>query len=224
MDEGFTDLDMVSAERSIAINQLAAKGIMEGRTATTFEPGGLVTRADMAQHIFAFLDLAVDTIVVDVLPDSVDGDAAGIELLDDDGDGDGNFKAKVSITSVTPAGRFRLMSTASSAPSTSSASPPAPTTGSASTASSSLQPTSPALRWPPSSCGPSATPTCGPKVLPRSKRTITSRSRCATQTSSLFRTLASRSSIRATPIQPSNSSGRCVGRYVEVDAENSGPR
>ena len=93
MDEGFTDIDMVSAERRSAINRLAAKGIMEGRTATTFEPGGLVTRADMAQHIFAFLDLALDTIVVDVLPISVDGDAAGIELDDDDGDGNGNFKA-----------------------------------------------------------------------------------------------------------------------------------
>jgi hypothetical protein len=94
MDEGFTDIDMVSADRRSAINRLAAKGIMEGRTATTFDPGGLVTRADMAQHIFAFLDLAVDTIVVDVLPETVDGDDAGIELLDDDGDGNGDLKAE----------------------------------------------------------------------------------------------------------------------------------
>ena len=86
MDEGFTDLDMIGAERSIAINRLAAEGIMKGRTATTFEPLGLVTRADMAQHLFALLDLALDEIYIDDLPRSVDGDDAGrIELNDFEG-------------------------------------------------------------------------------------------------------------------------------------------
>ena len=86
MDEGFTDIDMDSAARRSAINRLAANGIMEGRTATTFEPDGLVTRADMAQHLFALLDLARDEIYIDDLPRSVDGDDAGrIELNDFDG-------------------------------------------------------------------------------------------------------------------------------------------
>ena len=81
MDEGFTDIDMVSAEKRSAINRLAAKGIMEGRTATTFDPYDDVTRVDMAQHIFKFLELALEEVYIDDQPKSVDGDAAGqIEL------------------------------------------------------------------------------------------------------------------------------------------------
>ena len=68
-DAGFVDIDMVSAEKRRAINRLAAKGIMEGRTTTTFEPYGLVTRTDMALHLFALLDLALDSVLVDELPD-----------------------------------------------------------------------------------------------------------------------------------------------------------
>ena len=87
MDEGFTDIDMVSAEKRSAINRLASEGIMEGRTATTFEPYGLVTRADMAVHIFTFLDLALDSVYIDELPSSVDGDGTGhIELDSTDND------------------------------------------------------------------------------------------------------------------------------------------
>ncbi len=80
MDAGFSDLGMTDAERVSAINRLAAKGIMEGRTATTFDPEGTVTRADMAQHLFAFIDLALDSVSIDRVPATVDGDGTGIEV------------------------------------------------------------------------------------------------------------------------------------------------
>ena len=92
MDAGFADIDMVSAEKRTAINRLAGRGIMEGRTTTTFEPYGLVTRTDMALHLFAFLDLALDSVLVDDLPNMVEGNEDGtghIELNDNDGDGRG---------------------------------------------------------------------------------------------------------------------------------------
>ena len=44
-----------------AINSLAAAGIMPGRTATNFDPEDNVSRADMALHLFRFLDLALDS-------------------------------------------------------------------------------------------------------------------------------------------------------------------
>ena len=86
MDMGFTDLDSTGSNRVAAINVLASKGIMPGRTATTFDPTDLVTRADMAQHLFALLDLALDSIIIDMLPNSVEGNEDGtgyIELHDD---------------------------------------------------------------------------------------------------------------------------------------------
>ena len=87
MDQGFSDLGMTGADRVAAINRLAANGIMEGRTLTTFDPTGYVTRADMAQHLFAFIDLALDSVHIDNLPITVDGDGTGIELNVRDGDG-----------------------------------------------------------------------------------------------------------------------------------------
>ena len=86
-DAGFTDLGATGADRVDAINVLAAHGIMEGRTATSFDPEDNVSRADMAQHLFAFLDLALDSIHIDKLPITVDGDGTGIELNVVDGDG-----------------------------------------------------------------------------------------------------------------------------------------
>ncbi len=86
MDMGFTDLGSTGDNRVAAINALASKGIMPGRTATTFDPTGLVTRVDMAQHLFAMLDLALDSIIIDRLPDAVEGNEDGvgrIELYDD---------------------------------------------------------------------------------------------------------------------------------------------
>jgi len=87
MDAGFSDLGATGADRVDAINRLAAAGIMEGRTATTFDPGGIVTRADMAQHLFEFTDLALASVHIDNLPVTVDGDGTGIELNVVDGDG-----------------------------------------------------------------------------------------------------------------------------------------
>ena len=88
MDMGFTDLGMSGADRVAAINVLASKGIMPGRTATTFDPEGLVTRADMAQHLFTLLDLALDSVHIDRLPSSADGDGTGIEVNVSGGQGE----------------------------------------------------------------------------------------------------------------------------------------
>ena len=85
MAAGFTDLAETGPDRVAAINRLANAGIMPGRTATTFDPTGDVTRADMALHLFRFLDLALDSVLIDELPDSVErpGDGVGhIELND----------------------------------------------------------------------------------------------------------------------------------------------
>ena len=82
MDMGFTDLDSTGDNRVAAINTLAANGIMEGRTATTFDPTGLVTRVDMAQHLFALLDLALDSVLIDMQPDSVEGNTDGIGKIE----------------------------------------------------------------------------------------------------------------------------------------------
>ena len=87
MDAGFTDLGSTGENRVAAINRLAAKGIMSGRTPATFDPTGYVTRGDMAQHLFAFADLALDSVHIDNLPITVDGDGTGIELNVVDGDG-----------------------------------------------------------------------------------------------------------------------------------------
>ena len=87
MDAGFADLDGIGDDRVKAINRLANAGIMQGRTATSFDPLGHVTRADMALHLFAFLDLALDSVLIDTLPRSIDGDGTGhIELNSQDGE------------------------------------------------------------------------------------------------------------------------------------------
>ena len=87
MSAGFTDVGSLDSERVDAINRLASKGIMPGRTATTFDPEGLVTRGDMAQHLFTLLDLALDSVHIDSLPPTLDGDGTGIEVNVSGGDG-----------------------------------------------------------------------------------------------------------------------------------------
>jgi hypothetical protein len=92
MDMGFTDLGTAGADGVMAINTLASNGIMPGRTATAFDPQDLVTRADMALHLFRLLDLALDSVLIDMLPDSAEGNTDGvgkIEHSDFDGDGIG---------------------------------------------------------------------------------------------------------------------------------------
>ena len=76
-DQGFTDIDRISTEGQAAINQVAYLEIMEGRSPTEFDPKGLVTRADMANHLAAFLEQAT------VGPGGVD-----IEDLEQDEDDD----------------------------------------------------------------------------------------------------------------------------------------
>jgi len=82
MDMGFTDLGSTGDNRVAAINTLASNGIMPGRTATTFDPMGLVTRADMAQHLFTLLDIALDSVLIDMQPDSVEGNTDGIGRIE----------------------------------------------------------------------------------------------------------------------------------------------
>ena len=94
MDMGFTDLNADDTERVNAINRLVAKGIMFGDTQTSFDPPSTtrfaptdhVTRWEMAMFLFAFLDHALESVLVDEWPASVDGDSAGrVELGSQDG-------------------------------------------------------------------------------------------------------------------------------------------
>ena len=98
MDEGFTDIADLSAEKRNAINRLVATGIMFGDTvdsydppsSTRFAPDDSVARWEMAMFLFAFLDLALDSVIIDEIPERIDGDGVGhIELRDTDGDGRG---------------------------------------------------------------------------------------------------------------------------------------
>ena len=93
-DQGFTDLDADDTERFDAINRLVGAGIMFGDTETSFDPPSTtvfapadhVTRWEMALFLFAFLDHALESVLIDELPKSVDGDNTGrVELGSDDG-------------------------------------------------------------------------------------------------------------------------------------------
>ena len=93
-DRGFTDLNADDTERFDAINRLVGAEIMFGDTEsfddppseTVFAPTNYVTRWEMAMFLFAFLDHALDEVLVDVWPRSVDGDSADrVELGSKDG-------------------------------------------------------------------------------------------------------------------------------------------
>ena len=58
-DQGFTDIGGMISEIQNAINQVAEKGFMEGRSRAEFAPTEWVTRADMALYLVAFLDDAI---------------------------------------------------------------------------------------------------------------------------------------------------------------------
>jgi hypothetical protein len=57
-DAGFTDISELSAEAQTAINALAAKGIVKGKTATTYSPADSVWRQQMALFLARFSDAA----------------------------------------------------------------------------------------------------------------------------------------------------------------------
>ena len=95
MDQGFTDLNADDTERVDAINRLVGAGIMFGDTETSFDPPSTtlfaptdhVTRWEMAMFLFAFLDHALDSVLIDTLPASIDGDGTGhVELNSRDGE------------------------------------------------------------------------------------------------------------------------------------------
>ncbi|MCY4368289.1 MAG: S-layer homology domain-containing protein [bacterium] len=74
-DQGFRDIGRYPRYFRDAINQLAELRITNGKTASTFDPMGLVTRRQMVKFIARFLDLA---------PAGVGG--ADIDDVDPDGD------------------------------------------------------------------------------------------------------------------------------------------
>ena len=94
-DQGFTDIGDADAERANAINSVVGAGIMFGDTQTSFDPpsttvfapADYVTRWEMAMFLFAFLDHALDSVLIDTLPASIDGDGTGhVELNSRDGE------------------------------------------------------------------------------------------------------------------------------------------
>ena len=77
-DRGFLDIGDLSLEQQTAINQLARLGITRGKTATSFDPAGTVTRWQMA----LFLTRLLGEVGV-VLPDGLDQgfvDIAGLSV------------------------------------------------------------------------------------------------------------------------------------------------
>ena len=82
-DQGFRDIG--GNTHRDAINQLAAIGVVNGTSSTTYDPGGLVKRDQMASFVvraaeFAYgteLDATERTVFIDVLPNNVH--AANIE-------------------------------------------------------------------------------------------------------------------------------------------------
>ena len=94
-DQGFTDLNADDTERVDAINRVVGAGIMFGDTETSFDPPSTtvfaptdqVARWEMAMFLFAFLDLALDSVLIDELPASIDGEGTGhVELNSPDGE------------------------------------------------------------------------------------------------------------------------------------------
>ncbi|MXZ52926.1 MAG: hypothetical protein F4Z34_07065 [Acidimicrobiaceae bacterium] len=65
MDEGFADIGDAPAGAHDAINQLAAAGIMAGKSATMYDPNGTVSRADMAVILVNMLAQASPAVTID---------------------------------------------------------------------------------------------------------------------------------------------------------------
>ena len=100
VDQNYVDVNADDTERVNAINLLVTAGIMDGYTNSSFDPSSsthfapaeYVTRWEMARFLFAFLDHALVSVLVDQLPDSLEGNTdgvGGIELNDHDEDGVG---------------------------------------------------------------------------------------------------------------------------------------
>ena len=99
VDQGFVDVNVDDTERANAINRMVSARIMFGDTNSSFDPPSNthfaptdhVTRWEMAMFLFAFLDHALDSVLVDQLPDSIEGNddgVGGIEINARDGVGD----------------------------------------------------------------------------------------------------------------------------------------
>ena len=81
-DQGFTDIGDAPTEAHDAINQLAAAGIMAGKSATTYDPSGMVSRADMAVILVNMIAQASPTVTIDKNGDVKLG-VAGTSTADD---------------------------------------------------------------------------------------------------------------------------------------------
>ncbi len=81
-DQGFTDIGDAPAEAHDAINQLAAAGIMAGKSATMYDPSGMVSRADMAVILVNMIAQASPMVTIDKNGDVKLG-AAGTAVADD---------------------------------------------------------------------------------------------------------------------------------------------
>ncbi len=55
---GFSDIEEIPEDVQEAINQMAGLGIMKGTTGTTFDPSGIVSRADIVEALARFLSNA----------------------------------------------------------------------------------------------------------------------------------------------------------------------
>ena len=81
-DQGFADIGDAPAGAHDAINQLAAAGIMAGKSATMYDPNGEVSRADMAVILVNMLAQASATVTIDKAG-AVKLGAAGAAVADD---------------------------------------------------------------------------------------------------------------------------------------------
>ena len=107
IDVEFTDLNADDTERFDAINRLVGAGIMFGDTETSFDPPSetvfaptdYVTRWEMAMFLFAFLDRALTSVLIDELPNSVEGNL--------DGTGHVELRSRDGETGVAPDDYFR---------------------------------------------------------------------------------------------------------------------
>ena len=81
-DQGFADIGDDPAGAHDAINQLAAAGIMAGKSATMYDPSGEVSRADMAVILVNMLAQASPTVTIDKTG-AIKLGAAGTDTADD---------------------------------------------------------------------------------------------------------------------------------------------
>ena len=97
-DQGFGDIDGYTSEIQDAINQIAELEIMEGTDDDEFSPDGMVTRADMAVFLDAFVEASP------IGPGGLDGAAKYADVKPDDEPFDDRQRGVVRGLRSDPAG------------------------------------------------------------------------------------------------------------------------